>query len=54
MVAEGVRTTRAIVSLGEKYGIDLPIAREVCAILHDGKNPRQSVMDLMGRDLKAE
>lgn len=54
MVAEGVRTTRAIVSLGEKYGIDLPIAREVHAILHEGKHPRQSVMDLMGRDLKAE
>lgn len=53
-VAEGIRTTRAIVSLGERYGISLPIAQEVYGALYGGKNPLQSVLDLMARDRKAE
>lgn len=53
-VAEGVRTTRAVVSLGQRYKVDLPIAREVYGALYGGKDPRRSVLDLMTRDRKAE
>jgi glycerol-3-phosphate dehydrogenase (NAD(P)+) len=53
-VAEGVRTARAAVQLGERAGVELPIAEEVAHILFDGKEPRQAVRALMGRELKPE
>jgi glycerol-3-phosphate dehydrogenase (NAD(P)+) len=53
-VAEGVNTARAAVALGERHGVELPIASEVAAILFDAKAPRQALSDLMERDLKAE
>jgi glycerol-3-phosphate dehydrogenase (NAD(P)+) len=42
------------VALGERHGVELPIAREVADVLFRGKAPRQAVADLMERDLKAE
>jgi glycerol-3-phosphate dehydrogenase (NAD(P)+) len=53
-VAEGVNTARTAVALGERHGVDLPIAREVADVLFRGKAPRQAVTDLMERELKAE
>jgi glycerol-3-phosphate dehydrogenase (NAD(P)+) len=53
-VAEGVNTARAAVMLGERHGVELPIAREVTEVLFHGKAPRQAVADLMERELKAE
>jgi glycerol-3-phosphate dehydrogenase (NAD(P)+) len=53
-VAEGVNTARTAVALGERHGVELPIAREVADVLFRGKAPRQAVADLMERDLKAE
>ena len=53
-VAEGVNTARTAVALGERHGVELPIAREVADVLFQGKAPRQAVTDLMERDLKAE
>lgn len=53
-VAEGVETARAAVALGERHDVELPIAREVSAVLFGGKPARQAVADLMERDLKAE
>lgn len=49
MVVEGVKTTKAAVSLGREHGVELPIAAELHAVLFDGKNPRAAVEDLMGR-----
>ena len=54
MVAEGVRTAPAICDLAGRKGIEMPIAREVCAVLFDGKAPKQAVVDLMTRPPKAE
>jgi len=53
-VAEGVSTARSAVALGERHGVELPIAREVAAVLFQGKSPRRAVADLMERELKAE
>src|SRR2546427_7747240 len=50
-VAEGVNTARSAVTLGERHGVELPIAREVTAVLFQGKSPRQAVSDLMEREL---
>jgi glycerol-3-phosphate dehydrogenase (NAD(P)+) len=35
-------------------GIDMPITREVYAVLYDGKDPRAAVSDLMVRSPKGE
>lgn len=53
-VAEGVNTARAAVVLGERHGVELPIARQVSEVLFHRKAPRQAIADLMERELKAE
>lgn len=53
-VAEGVRTAQAAVALGDRAGVELPIAGEVAKILFDGKNAESALSDLMGREPKAE
>jgi len=37
-----------------RHDVELPISREVAAILFEGKAPREAIADLMERDLKAE
>ena len=53
-VAEGVNTARAAVGLGEKFAVELPIIIKVAQILFEGKPPRETIGELMERDLKAE
>jgi len=53
-VVEGVPTTRAAVLLGRRLGVDLPIAEQMHAVLFEGKDPRQGLLDLMQREPKAE
>ena len=48
-VAEGVRTTSAALGLARKHGVEMPIAEQVEAILHEGKHPRQAIQELMSR-----
>ena len=53
-VAEGVNSSRAATRLAERCGVELPITAQVCAVLFEGKPARQSVAELMGRELKPE
>jgi glycerol-3-phosphate dehydrogenase (NAD(P)+) len=53
-VAEGVKTAKSAWQLAQRHGVDVPITREVYAILYEGKPPRQAVRDLMTRDAKPE
>ena len=54
MVAEGVRTTCAAVELAEKHAVEMPITRQMFAMLRLGKAPREAVRELMERSLKSE
>jgi glycerol-3-phosphate dehydrogenase (NAD(P)+) len=54
MVAEGVRTTSAALSLGERRGIELPIAAQMAAVLDGRSTPRDAVDALMLRRQRAE
>jgi glycerol-3-phosphate dehydrogenase (NAD(P)+) len=54
MVAEGVETTAAAHHLGRETGVPTPITDEVNAILHEGKDPRAAIEDLMTRALVEE
>lgn len=51
---EGVRTTLAACALSEREGIELPIARQMKAVLYEGKAPRAALEELMLRSLKRE
>ena len=51
MIAEGVTTAKSIMSLQEKYGVDLPICSAVSEVLFIGKDPKTAVKDLMARSL---
>jgi glycerol-3-phosphate dehydrogenase (NAD(P)+) len=54
MVAEGIRNSEAVARLAERRGIEMPITRQMVAILYQGKDPRQAVEELMTRELKSE
>ena len=54
MVAEGVRTTRSAVALAERYGVEMPITRQVHRVLFENGDPRDAVENLMLREAKPE
>ena len=54
MVAEGVRTAKSAKALGEKLGVDMPIAEQVYGILFDDLPASEAVDSLMRRDPKPE
>ncbi len=53
-VAEGVPTSRSARDLGRRCGVELPITEQVCALLFEGKDPAEAVLDLTDRDLRDE
>jgi glycerol-3-phosphate dehydrogenase (NAD(P)+) len=53
-VAEGIKTTLAVNRYGEQLGLELPITREVHAVLYEGKLASDAVNELMMRPLRAE
>ena len=54
MVAEGVRTTAAAIALGERHGVELPIATQVGAVLSGASDVRAAIETLMLRRQRAE
>jgi len=54
MVAEGVFTTNAAVGLARARGVEMPIAEQMYAVLHEGKPPQEAIHELMTRSAKSE
>jgi glycerol-3-phosphate dehydrogenase (NAD(P)+) len=54
MVAEGVKTTKAVLQLADGAGVEMPIAAQVGNVLYAGHHPRQAVLSLMTRASKSE
>jgi glycerol-3-phosphate dehydrogenase (NAD(P)+) len=54
MVAEGIKTTRAVLDLAVRHGIEMPIASHVGMVLYEGMDPAEAVLRLMTRGAKAE
>jgi glycerol-3-phosphate dehydrogenase (NAD(P)+) len=54
MAAEGVPATLAALEMSSRLGVELPITREVHAVMFSGKDPRDALEDLMNRGLKPE
>ena len=51
---EGLRTTSAACALGERTGVETPVAKEVRGVLVQGVSPQDAVAALMLRRLKRE
>jgi glycerol-3-phosphate dehydrogenase (NAD(P)+) len=54
MIAEGVRTATSALALARTVNVDMPICREVGAVLFDGKPAQEALDDLLGRELRRE
>jgi len=54
MIAEGVKTTKSAVQLAQRFGIEMPIAEKMHAVLYEGLRPQEALTDLMERKLKEE
>lgn len=54
MIAEGVRTTKSVVALARKFGVEMPISEQAYRVLFEGADPKQSIAALMQRGPKAE
>ena len=53
-LAEGYYTVRAMVELGRRCGVELPITAAVYRILDENARPRAVLQELLHRDLKGE
>jgi glycerol-3-phosphate dehydrogenase (NAD(P)+) len=49
MVAEGVKTSKVVVELAERHGVDMPIAREVHGVIHQGRTAMAAYRGLLRR-----
>ena len=54
MVAEGVTTAKAAVALSRRTEVSMPISEQVHLILHEGKDVRGAVTELLSRALRPE
>ena len=53
-VAEGAYTVDAALALADRFGVEMPIAREVHNALFEGKSVRRCLVDLLARESKDE
>jgi glycerol-3-phosphate dehydrogenase (NAD(P)+) len=54
MVAEGVRSSRAILDIARAHGVEMPIVEQVVRVVHDRACPADAVAALLGRQPKPE
>ena len=54
MVAEGVKSTKGILALAERHGVEMPIAEQVGRVLYEGTSVPDAILELMGRASKSE
>ncbi|MGB9698853.1 MAG: NAD(P)H-dependent glycerol-3-phosphate dehydrogenase [Thermodesulfobacteriota bacterium] len=54
MVAEGIKTTKALRHLAQNLNIEMPITEKIYEIIYEGKKPHQAVGELMNRLPRSE
>jgi glycerol-3-phosphate dehydrogenase (NAD(P)+) len=47
MVAEGIKSSRVVMELAEEHDVEMPIAREVFGVCHEGRTPREAFRGLL-------
>ena len=53
-VVEGVPAARAVYDVAQRLQVDMPICREIYAIMYENKPVRAAVQALMGREVRSE
>ena len=53
-LAEGVFASEALLRLGERYGVELPISSAVAGVVKHGLDPREALLQLFLRAMKSE
>ena len=53
-VVEGVHAARAVRAVARRVNVEMPIAEQVYAVLHEGRDVRAAVRALMARELREE
>jgi glycerol-3-phosphate dehydrogenase (NAD(P)+) len=54
MVAEGIKTSSVVVALGERHGVEMPIAEEVFHVIHRGRPAAEAYRGLLRRAARSE
>ncbi|HET9611093.1 MAG TPA: NAD(P)H-dependent glycerol-3-phosphate dehydrogenase [Acidimicrobiales bacterium] len=54
MVAEGIKTSKVATELAGKYGVEMPIAEEVHAVVHEGRPAAEAYRGLLRRVQQSE
>lgn len=54
MVAEGVKSTRGVLALADRHGVEMPIAAQVGRVLYDGIDTTTALRELMTRAARSE
>lgn len=54
MVVEGINALPAAMKFAEKYGVEMPLATAVNAVVNQGADPKEAVAKLMRRDQTSE
>jgi glycerol-3-phosphate dehydrogenase (NAD(P)+) len=54
MVAEGHKTAPAAYAMAKQYGVECPLMEQIYLVLYQGKNPRDSLRELMERQTPSE
>ncbi len=54
MVAEGVKTSKSVYLMSQKFDVEMPITEQVYKVLYEGYDPKVAVKDLLSRPLRQE
>jgi len=54
MIAEGIKTTKAVYKMSKKMNVEIPITTEIYKVLFQGLSPQTALRNLMTRDAKSE
>jgi glycerol-3-phosphate dehydrogenase (NAD(P)+) len=46
-VAEGVKTSRVVMELADRHGVEMPIAYEVYCVVNEGRTPQEAFRGLL-------
>lgn len=53
-VVEGYRNTKEVLTLANRYGVEMPITEQIYQVLYQNKNAHQAALTLLGRAQKDE
>lgn len=53
-MVEGYRNTKEVMSLAQRYGVEMPITEQIHCVLYCHKDVREAALSLLGRASRDE